>query len=134
MALTLIATMPKKKTPTHAFGARLMALRQARGLTQVQLAQVAGTTQRAISYYETVAEYPTVPALVALAEALHVSADELLGLKPPPKAAAPTSPTAPEEKRLWRYFRQVARLPERDQRAVLRLINSVASAGHRKAG
>ena len=35
---------------------RLFALRKAQGLTQVQLADALGTTQRVISYYETDAE------------------------------------------------------------------------------
>lgn len=48
-----------------------------------------------------------------------VSADELLGLKPPPKVETPRQP--PDEKRLWKHPRLVAQLPERDQRAVLRL-------------
>jgi transcriptional regulator with XRE-family HTH domain len=110
-----------------------MALRMARGLTQVQLAAATKTTQRTISYYETVAEYPTVPALIALARALRVSSDELLGLTAPPRAAAAAAPVAaPEEKRLWKKLRQVAHLPERDQRAVIRLINSVA-ASHEKS-
>jgi transcriptional regulator with XRE-family HTH domain len=103
-----------------------MVLRQQRGLTQVQLAQAASTTQRAISYYETVAEYPTVAALVALAKALRVSTDELVGLKPPHRSSAQPQPP-PEERRLMKKLRQVAEMPERDQRAVLRLINSVAA-------
>jgi hypothetical protein len=60
----------------------------------------------------------------------HVSSDTLLGLKPLPKSAADTQ--APEEKRLWRHLRVVAQLPERDQRAVLRLIDTAAKAS--KAG
>lgn len=130
MRLTLLGVMPKKKQPMHEFGMRLMELRQRRGLTQVQLAESAGLTQRAISYFETVAEYPSVPALIALAKALGVSTDELLGLKPVTSADAAV---APRERRLWKKVRQVARLPEKDQRAVIRLINSVA-AQERKAG
>lgn len=126
MALTLPAAMPKKKQPSSAFGVRLMELRQARSLTQVQLAQAASTTQRAISYYETDAEWPTVPQLIALSKALRVSTDALLGLKPLPKGE--TSRQPPEEKRLWRKFRQVAQLPERDKRALLRIIDSATLA------
>ena len=125
----LVGTMPKKKTPLTEFGRRLTALRTARGITQVQLAQTTSTTQRIISRLETIAEYPTVPVLVELAKVLHVSTDELLGLKTP--KAVPV-PRPPEEKRLLKQLRQVAQLPERDQRAVLRIINSVAST--RRAG
>lgn len=126
MPLTLVSAMPAKTPPQTDFGRRLVALRQARGLTQTQLGEATRTSQRIISRLETVAEHPTVPVLVELARALRVTTDELLGLKPPPKAEPFRQP--PEEKRLWRQLRQVAELPERDQRAVLRLINSVASA------
>ena len=126
MGLTLAGVMPRKKPPQTEFGARLVALRQRRGLTQVQLAEASGLTQRAISYYETMPGHPVAPAIVALAKGLRVSSDMLLGLKPLPKSAADTQ--APKEKRLWRHLRVVAQLPERDQRAVLRLINTAAKA------
>jgi transcriptional regulator with XRE-family HTH domain len=130
MAPTL-GLVPRKKEPATEFGRRLVQLRQARGLTQVQLAAAIDSSQRVISHYETVAEYPTVQALVALARVLRVSTDELLGLKPPPRNA-PAPPPPREERRLWRHLRVVARLPQRDQRAVLRLIDTAARA-HRTA-
>jgi hypothetical protein len=34
----------------------------------------------------------------------------------------------PRLRRLWKKFQQVARLPDKDQRAVIRLINSLAKA------
>jgi hypothetical protein len=34
----------------------------------------------------------------------------------------------PETRRLWKKFQLVATLPERDQRAVIRLVNSLASS------
>ena len=125
MSLTLLP-MSAKKPPDTEFGKRLVEVRQARGLTQVQLAKATGTTQRVVSRLETIAEYPTVPVLMELCRALRVSADELLGIKPAARVEAPRQP--PEEKRLWRHLRVVAQLPERDQRAVLRLIDSAARA------
>jgi transcriptional regulator with XRE-family HTH domain len=126
MASTLVGVMPKKKAPSSEFGMRLMELRQQRGLTQVELAKAAGSTQRAVSYYETVAEWPTVPQLIAIAHALRVTADELLGLKPPSKLAI--QKLKPEDVALMKRLRIVSQLPERDRRAVLRLIDSVAIA------
>jgi transcriptional regulator with XRE-family HTH domain len=117
------ATMPKKVDPASDFGRRLLALRQERGLTQTQLADAIGSSQRAISHYETVAEYPPASVVVALADALRVSTDELLGKKRRP---APKEP--PETRRLWRQFRQVMSLPEKDRRAIVRMINSLVAA------
>ena len=96
MDLILAPDMPAKKPAQNAFGQRLVALRQAKGLTQVQLAKAAGMSQRAISYYETEAEFPPAPALITLASVLAVSTDELLGLKP----AQSNGDSSVEKKRL----------------------------------
>lgn len=125
-ALTLGATMPRKVRAASAFGERLAELRAERGITQGQLAEMIGSSQRAISGYETVAEYPPTAVVVELAKVLKVSADELLGLKPPPKTAR--SKEDPEVRRLWKKFQQVLALPEKDRRAVIRLVNSLVSA------
>ena len=129
-ALTLGPTMPRKVRPTSAFGERLAELRAERGITQAQLAAMIGSSQRAISAYETVAEYPPTAVVVELAQVLKVSSDELLGLKPlRPLRAAPEDP---EARRLWKKFQQVLALPEKDRRAVIRLVNSLTAA--RSAG
>jgi transcriptional regulator with XRE-family HTH domain len=119
--------MPRKKKEDASFGPRLAALRKARGLTQVQLAEATQTTQRSISYYETDDGVPPSSVVMVLAQVLRVSADELLGLKPPPKAAAVPGEEDSETRRLWKRFQAVAQLPEKDQRAVIRLINSLAA-------
>jgi len=121
--------MPRKKRQRSGFGERLRTLRKARGLTQVQLARVANTTQRAISYYENEPGYPPVPAVIALADALAVSTDELLGAKAPKRERNIMSS---EARRLWKKFQQFETLPEKDQRAVIRLINSLASPNDRQ--
>jgi hypothetical protein len=60
---------------------------------------------------------------------LQVSPDELLGLKPPRKAAPPLTEQGPETRLLWKRFQVVVQLPEKDQRAVIRLIHSLAAVG-----
>jgi transcriptional regulator with XRE-family HTH domain len=121
--------MPRKKYGETSFGQRLVLLRKARGFTQVQLARAANTTQRAISYYETEAGFPPAPAVVQLARALRITTDELLGVRTPKIDHLDDDA---ESRRLWRRFRQIASLPDRDQRAVIRLINSL-SAGRSEA-
>jgi transcriptional regulator with XRE-family HTH domain len=98
-------------------------LRRARGFTQIQLAKAMGSTQRAISYYETEADPPSGAALIALARVLRLTTDELLGLK-----SVKLDRQDPHEQRLWRRFRRVTSLPQRDQRAVVRLITSLVSS------
>jgi transcriptional regulator with XRE-family HTH domain len=115
--------MPSKVPPSSEFGRRLTAIRQERGLTQTQLAERIDASQRVISYYETVADSAPGSIIVQLAQALEVSADELLGLRPPKKVRS--VPEDPKTKRLWKKFQQVQKLPEKDQRAVIRLVNSL---------
>ena len=127
MPLTIAPEMPAKKPPKTSFGERLFAMRTARGLTQVDLAKALGTTQRVISYYETKGELPTPDILVALVRVLGTTADELLGIKP--HRIGPDN--TPGQRRLWKRFQRMESLPEKDQRAVIRLINSlVASNGN----
>jgi len=129
MDITITPVMPAKKPSQNAFGQRLVALRQARGLTQVQLAKATGMTQRAISYYEIEAEFPPAPALITLAQALEVTTDELLGVQP----ATPTERAPADKQRLWKRFQKMEVLPTKDQRAVIRLINSLAGSVHADA-
>jgi transcriptional regulator with XRE-family HTH domain len=122
----LSLAMPKKVRPASAFGERLTALRKARGFTQVQLADRIDSTQRAISRYETVADRAPAPVLARLAQTLGVSTDELLGVR----HIRPATGLAddPDARRLWKKFQQVMALPEKDRRAVIRLVNSLVTA------
>src|SRR5215472_16443611 len=107
MPLTITPDMPRKKYGETSFGKRLAALGKTRNLTQVQLAKAAGTTQRAISYYENEAGFPPAPAVLQLARALHVSTDELLGAKLPKIEHLNDDA---ETRRLWRRFQQMGAL------------------------
>ena len=131
MAFTIADQMPRKKYSESSFGERLQNLRKARGLTQVQLAEAAESTQRAVSYYETEAGFPPAPAVIGLAKALNVTTDELLGLKPP--KAAPLEDDS-EARRQWKRFQMIATLPERDQKAVVHLIDALVAGSSRKNG
>ena len=130
MDLTIAVAMPRKKYGETSFGERLQNIRKARGLTQVQLAEAAETTQRAVSYYETEAELPPSTAIIPLARVLEVSTDELLGLRP----AQANGNNSLQKQRLWKRFQKMEVLPTKDQRAVIRLINSLAGSSHVEAG
>ena len=72
--ITIAPAMPRKKSEPSEFGRRLETLRKARGLTQLQIAQALGSTQRTVSYYETQGGSPPAHVVVTLAKLLHVSA------------------------------------------------------------
>ena len=61
----------------------------------VNSSKAAGSTQRAISYYENDDGIPPASAVIALAKAMKVSADELLGLKTPRIERASDGPRDP---------------------------------------
>jgi transcriptional regulator with XRE-family HTH domain len=119
--------VPKKKEPASEFGARLIALRKARGLTQAQLAEAIGSSQRMVSYYESTTGNLPAPVLAKIAAILDVSTDELLGISPVRSKSAKEM-DSPELRRLWKKFQKLQQLPVKDQRAVIRLLNSLVSA------
>ena len=112
--------MAGKKRTVPGFGERLAQLRKGRGMTQVELARAIGVTQAIISKYENAAADPAASVVASLAEALGVSTDALLGFKP-----IKASTGDPQTRALWRRFQLMRQLPQRDQRAVIRLLNSL---------
>jgi len=112
----------KKRQHRETFSERLARLRRAAGLTQRELAQKTGISNRMIAYYETRSGSPPIQVVQKLAPALGVSADQLLGLE-----AAPTSVDAPStlELRLWKKVRQLRHLPERRRRAILDVLDGL---------
>lgn len=63
---------------------RIARLRKEKGLTQVELGKKTGLSQMLISDYERGRLRPNHVTIVKLAQALAVSTDELLGVKPSP--------------------------------------------------
>lgn len=72
----------KSNTTIDGFGKRLAQLRKAKGLTQKELGDKVDVSNRVIAYYERKTQYPPAHLIGPLAQALEVSTDELLGLKP----------------------------------------------------
>ena len=60
-------------------GKRIKNVRLAKGLSQSALAEVSGVSNQTICYIETGLKCPSLETLVALANSLSVTADELLG-------------------------------------------------------
>ncbi len=62
---------------------RMKHLRSERGLTQAQLAHMLGVSPSAVGMYEQGRREPDAQTLTRLADILHCSTDELLGVEPP---------------------------------------------------
>ena len=83
-------------------GAQLRLARQARGLSQQQLAGVAGVTRQAVSAVESGHSDPSLRVALALARALGMAVEELFGPGDPadPVLARPVAPASGEGSRV----------------------------------
>jgi transcriptional regulator with XRE-family HTH domain len=88
------------------------------GLTQEQLAAKLGITQRVLSHWERAPVALRADQLMALANALHVSADFLLGREPTtPRTSGPAG-------KARRVFEQVSQLPRHQQQKILEVVEA----------
>lgn len=102
-------------------GGRIRTLRQARGLTQVDLAETLEITQSNLSAIERGVRGLTVHQVVKLAHALRSTTDEILS---PAKATAKGDQDTLKDRRFLRRLQKVDQLPERDQQALLRTLDA----------
>jgi transcriptional regulator with XRE-family HTH domain len=120
--------MPRPKAARSDFGSRLISIRRQRDMTQYDLADIISVSQRTISYYESGTGHPHAAMLAKLAAALKVTTDDLLGTT---TAREPLPTDNPEARRLWKQFRILLDLPDKDRRAVLHMLNSLSQVRSR---
>lgn len=108
----------------ETLGQRLARIRKERGFTQVELAQKAGTIQAVISDYERGRVRPHAEMLGQLAQALGVTADELLGIAPAPSQKANRHGVS---RRILRRMQALEELPAHDQKSILKLIDALVA-------
>lgn len=102
-------------------GERIAAFRNQRGLSQQQLAEKLGISQQLIGYWERRSTVLRPEQLIALAEVLNVSVNDLLGQK-----NRKTRGKGPEGKAL-QAFEAVSRLPRRQQAHILRVVQALVA-------
>jgi len=116
--------MPSHLLSTHpqdmaVFADRLKQLRTQRKLTQGRMAEILGVSLRMYCRWEAAEAMPYADTLVKIADALQVSADELLGrdeLKPEHRI---------HNAELHRLYQQVDQLSDEDQQALIILLDSL---------
>ncbi len=84
---------------THTVGARIRALRRARGLTQDDLATACGVSRSAVAQWETDRAGQLRGNITRIAEALDASIEHLL------QGANPTEPATGDELAMLRLYR-----------------------------
>jgi len=113
-----MAGRPTTRKPT-AFGARLIALRNDRGFSQVELAKLSGVPQQRITYYERRGRSPPLDVVVKLAVALGVDVEQLAG-------AAPAAQKKPGRRsQLDDRVERIRRLPRREQSQLIEVIDAL---------
>lgn len=102
----------------ESFGGRLARLRKQAGYSQRSFSEEIGISHRMVAYYEAQTDRPPAQLLPAIARALGVTTDQLLGLDPISRRKPPLN------RRLLRQLRKIETLPARDQQALLRTIDA----------
>ena len=100
-------------------GARIAGLRKDQGITQIQLAELLGTSQQAVTAYEVGRRRVPVSSLPKIAKILGVSIETLVGEEP-----STTGKRGPTPK-LQQQMDRIARLPKAQQRFVMQMLDTV---------
>lgn len=98
-----------------------MQFRKTAGYTQQQLADEIGANRRQIAYYEGESRHPSASLLIALAQALNVSTNALLGVRQTRKPARVST-------HLERHIKQIERMPAKPKRQLLGIIDTFIAA------
>ncbi|MGD9602872.1 MAG: helix-turn-helix domain-containing protein [Gammaproteobacteria bacterium] len=105
-------------------GARIAELRKSAAITQVQLSDTLGVSQQTVASWEVGRRGVPVATLPALARALCVGVETLIG----EKAASAKRGPAPQ---LQQRIERLIRLPKAQQRLVLQMLDGVLSQSNR---
>jgi transcriptional regulator with XRE-family HTH domain len=100
-------------------GERVKMLRQAREMTQAQLAKAIGTHAPNISSIEHGLRGVSIQQVVKISKALEVSPEEILG-----RGKRPKSKAQPPSPKLLRRLERIQRLPKPRQRTLLELVDA----------
>jgi len=103
-------------------GKRLAEFRKKSGLSQAQLAKIVSMPQRTIANYETVANYIPSSVIPALADALGVTAEELIGI------SSPRVGKRGPKSRLEKQLEDLRRLPKPDQELASQLLDRLLAS------
>lgn len=107
-----------------AMGARIAELRKGSDITQVQLAKTMDVSQQTVASWEVGRRGVPVSALPALARALGVGVETLIGEK---TQAAKRGPTP----KMQQQVERLSRLPKAQQRVVMQMLEGVLAQASR---
>jgi transcriptional regulator with XRE-family HTH domain len=117
------------KGPRPHQGARLLALRKAAGLTQIELAKFLDVPQANIAFWEWSEKPPRSDLLAKMAKAFGVRVEDLIS----PSADQPIAKRKGPIGEVQRTFEEVTKLPRKQQRKVLEMVQALVEQYKRKA-
>ena len=101
-------------------GQRIAQARERRGISQYELADRMGVSQQSVAAWERKVSSIRSDTLTKLATLLEISADELLGLKPP-RNSGPSG-------RVRHVFEEASQLPRRQQQRIVGVVEDMIAA------
>lgn len=113
-----VGPMPRQAKKRGPFAERLIQLRKAKGLSQYDLADISGVSQRIIAHYETIIRNPSSAVVLRLAKALKASPDVLMGIKPLKVGEEVSRQTI-------RKAKMLDELPAGDRKVVMQMIETL---------
>lgn len=126
----LVSRKPKpSKGPRPQQGARLLALRKAAALTQIELAKFLGVPQANIAFWEWSDKPPRSDLLPKMAKAFGVRLEDLLLSTADQPIARRKGPIG----EVQRTFEEVTKLPRKQQRKVVEMVQALVEQYKRKA-
>lgn len=108
--------LPPLKDVSGTIGQNIEAIRKKLGLTQEQLADKIGIAQALVSKYEIGRLQISAEMIIRFAQALQVSTDQILGFNGEPVENS-------NSLKLMRRLREIEKLSESDQKALLKTID-----------
>lgn len=125
---TAIYTFPMSEKARPRFAVNLIALRKSKGVSQRDLAEKSGISQRMIAYYETTAVIPPIEKLERLANALGASVADLVDQTDAPHE------TLGLNTRTLKKVQLIEQLPPEDQRKVMDYVKDLLERNSLKKG
>ena len=123
----IVVMTQDEKDYFKALGTRVAQLRHDQALTQVQLAEALGISQQMVASYEVGRRRIPVSMLQALAQALSVDIDGLLGDAAKARAKRGPAPV------LARHMERISALPKTQQKFVIQVLESVLAQASTQA-
>ena len=114
----ILIMMATKKKPNFAIN--LKRIRKKRGLSQYDLADLTGISQRMIAHYETHVTEASLKKIEALAKALKVNPSDLLDLQ-----QSEEIDVAMFDTRSLKKLKDILSLPQNDRAIIYRMLNKM---------